>query len=171
MTSRLDTVCRLFAGHSLSMFFCSRHLLCRQRFRGCWKRRFTVNRLRNFQAASAQAEQDRTSFRASLTPSIYESVPIRGTFDPIGRTLIDATIVPQIALAVSEGNGGRGRLAISSGTSDLAVGSPRLRPHPSSSTSTPTATAVSATAQRQQRLLRWRHPNERLYLYLLTSLR
>ena len=106
MTSNLDTVCRLFARPSLSVFvlfaaFALPAMSPRLLEAETYSESFTGG-----QGASSQAEQDWVSFRASLTPSTYESVTIRGTFDPVGRTLIDATIVPQIALAVSEGNGG-----------------------------------------------------------------
>jgi HYR domain len=56
--------------------------------------------------ASSTAEQDWVNFRSSLTPKVYDTVTISGTSDPIGRTLRDATIVPQIAAALKNGTGG-----------------------------------------------------------------
>jgi hypothetical protein len=58
------------------------------------------------QTASAQASQDWVNFRASLTPSAYDTVTISGTFDPAGRTLADAMVVPQIATALKNGTAG-----------------------------------------------------------------
>jgi hypothetical protein len=56
--------------------------------------------------ASSTAEQGWVNFRSSLTPKVYDTVTISGTFDPIGRTLHDATIVPQIAAALKNGSSG-----------------------------------------------------------------
>src|SRR5438270_1641521 len=58
------------------------------------------------QEASAEAEQNWDSFRQSLVPADYDTVTITGTFDTTGRTLTDATIVPQIATALQNGSSG-----------------------------------------------------------------
>ena len=58
------------------------------------------------QIASAQASQNWVNFRNSLTPSAYDRVTISGTFDAVGRTLTDATIVPQIAAALKNATPG-----------------------------------------------------------------
>jgi hypothetical protein len=52
------------------------------------------------QSPSPQAQQDWINFRQSLVPADYNTVTISGTFDTNGRTLTDATIVPQIATAM-----------------------------------------------------------------------
>ncbi|MEY2544857.1 MAG: hypothetical protein QOE81_2318, partial [Verrucomicrobiota bacterium] len=51
-------------------------------------------------APSEQAKQDWVNFRQSLVPADYDTVTISGTNDTTGRTLTDATIVPQIATAM-----------------------------------------------------------------------
>ncbi|PYK40035.1 MAG: hypothetical protein DME49_01985, partial [Verrucomicrobia bacterium] len=55
------------------------------------------------QEASPEAKQQWEDFRQSLTPAGYDTVTIRGTFDTVGRTLTDATVVPQIATALKSG--------------------------------------------------------------------
>src|SRR6266850_5183353 len=55
------------------------------------------------QEASAEAQQQWEDFRQSLTPAGYDTVSISGTFDTVGRTLTDATVVPQIAAALKSG--------------------------------------------------------------------
>src|ERR1700730_8508186 len=52
------------------------------------------------QGASAETAQQWVNFRQSLVPAGYDTVTISGTFDTTGRTLTDATIVPQIAAAL-----------------------------------------------------------------------
>ena len=52
------------------------------------------------QSPSAQAQQDWVNFRQSLVPADYDTVTISGSNDATGRTLTDATIVPQIATAM-----------------------------------------------------------------------
>ena len=58
------------------------------------------------QDASTEVQQQWRDFIQSLTPSGYDTVTISGTNDPTGRTLTDATIVPQIAAAMQNGTGG-----------------------------------------------------------------
>jgi hypothetical protein len=58
------------------------------------------------QDASPAVVQQWNNFIQSLTPSSYNRVTISGTFDSTGRTLTDATIVPQIATAMKNGTGG-----------------------------------------------------------------
>src|SRR5205814_6686292 len=55
------------------------------------------------QEASPEAQQQWEDFRQSLTPAGYDTVTISGTFDTVGRTLTDATVVPQIAAALQSG--------------------------------------------------------------------
>src|SRR5207248_8356964 len=55
------------------------------------------------QEASPEAQQQWENFRQSLTPAGYDTVTISGTFDTVGRTLTDATVVPQIAAALKSG--------------------------------------------------------------------
>src|SRR6266446_2601149 len=55
------------------------------------------------QEASPEAQQQWEDFRQSLTPAGYDTVTISGTFDTVGRTLTDATVVPQIAAALKSG--------------------------------------------------------------------
>src|SRR6266404_3948436 len=55
------------------------------------------------QEASPEAKQQWEDFRQSLTPAGYDTVTINGTFDTVGRTLTDATVVPQIAAALKSG--------------------------------------------------------------------
>src|SRR5438132_9688169 len=58
------------------------------------------------QAASPQVVQQWKDFIQSLTPAGYNTVTISGTFDSAGRTLTDATVVPQIAAAMQNGTPG-----------------------------------------------------------------
>jgi hypothetical protein len=58
------------------------------------------------QTPSAQASQDWVNFRQTLVPASYNTVKISGTFDPAGRVLHDALIVPQIATALKNGTAG-----------------------------------------------------------------
>ena len=54
----------------------------------------------NGQGADPATAQQWVDFRHSLVPSAYDTVTISGTFGTTGRTLTDATIVPQIAAAM-----------------------------------------------------------------------
>ncbi len=58
------------------------------------------------QSASAEVVQQWRDFITSLTPAGYDTVTISGTNDSVGRTLTDATIVPQIAAAMQSGTYG-----------------------------------------------------------------
>ncbi len=58
------------------------------------------------QLAPAAAAQGWVEFRNSLQPLKYVSVNIRGSFEPVGRTLNDPVIVPQIAEALRDGFAG-----------------------------------------------------------------
>jgi hypothetical protein len=58
------------------------------------------------QAPSAAVTQDWTNFLQALNPSAYDTVTISGTNDSAGRTLTDATIVPQIATAMQNNSSG-----------------------------------------------------------------
>src|SRR5947207_4895973 len=58
------------------------------------------------QQPSPELKQHWRDFTDSLVPSDYNTVAISGTNDSVGRTLIDATIVPQIATAIKKGTPG-----------------------------------------------------------------
>ncbi len=58
------------------------------------------------QDATPEVQQQWRDFIQSLTPAGYDRVAISGTFDTTGRTLTDATIVPQIAAAMQNGTPG-----------------------------------------------------------------
>ena len=58
------------------------------------------------QNPSPEVAQKWIDFIQSLTPAGYDTVTISETSDSVGRTLTDATIVPQIAAALQGGNGG-----------------------------------------------------------------
>src|SRR3984893_19451665 len=58
------------------------------------------------QSAPAEVVQQWRDFIRSLTPAGYDTVTISGTNDSVGRTLTDATIVPQIAAAMQSGTYG-----------------------------------------------------------------
>ena len=58
------------------------------------------------QDASTEVQQQWRDFIQNLTPSGYDTVTISGSNDTVGRTLTDATIVPQIAAAMQHGTGG-----------------------------------------------------------------
>ena len=106
MKSHSGRVCRLFARGSFGIFLLLNGLALPAGAGGAtisavYSDAFTQN-----QSASAQARQDWVNFRASLIPSAYDTVTISGTFDTTGRTLTDATIVPQIAAALHNATSG-----------------------------------------------------------------
>ena len=68
------------------------------------------------QPASPAVVQQWKDFIQSLTPAGYDTVTINGTFDSVGRTLNDATVVPQIAAAMQNGTPVPGTRAVSPGT-------------------------------------------------------
>lgn len=55
------------------------------------------------QPASTATRQAWANFIASLNPSHYAMVTISGSNDPIGRSLFDRAVVPQIATAMQNG--------------------------------------------------------------------
>jgi concanavalin A-like lectin/glucanase superfamily protein len=57
----------------------------------------------NGQPASTATRQAWANFITSLNPSHYAMVTISGSNDPIGRSLFDRTVVPQIATAMQNG--------------------------------------------------------------------
>jgi hypothetical protein len=58
------------------------------------------------QGTDPAVAQQWVNFRQNLVPGNYSTVAINGTFDGAGRTLTDATIVPQIAAALQNSTGG-----------------------------------------------------------------
>ena len=55
------------------------------------------------QPADAATQQAWADFIVSLNPSHYAMVTINGSNDPIGRSLFDTVVVPQIAAAMQNG--------------------------------------------------------------------
>jgi len=62
---------------------------------------FTASFTGGQDAAPAVVQQWR-AFVQSLTPDAYDTVTISGSNDPVGRTLNDAMVVPQIAAAMKK---------------------------------------------------------------------
>src|SRR5262249_49460949 len=56
--------------------------------------------------ASNQVKQQWVDFRKSLVPADYDTVNIKGTFDPVGLTITDSVVVPQIAAALKNAGSG-----------------------------------------------------------------
>src|SRR5437773_1661649 len=65
----------------------------------------------NAEEASDQVKQQWVDFRQSLVAADYDTVTIKGTFDPVGLTINDSVVVPQIASTLQ--NSGDGTWTVS----------------------------------------------------------